>query len=126
MAVLAAHGQSGMDYAPWLIAGAVLLVGGGIAVAMYRRQPAQPQQPIIIQLPTSQPVALLPDGRIEAIEAEVMQIKSGISAITGYIEGRRVEHVQISKPQGQPLQVTQTKARGQLVGPKGKNAQNGD
>jgi hypothetical protein len=123
MALLAAQGQSGTDYAPWAIAGGVLLLGGGLAVAMFRRQPqVQPQQqPIIIQLPQmAQPAqyAQLPDGRIEALEAKVMQIEGGINQVVGYIEAQRAERIQIQRPQSQPLQVTQTKARGQIVGPR--------
>lgn len=119
MALLAAQGQSGTDYAPWAIAGGVLLLGGGLAVAMFRRQPqVQPQQqPIIIQLPQQAQYAQLPDGRIEAIEAEVAQIRGGIAQVVGYIESQRADRVQVQAPQGKRLQVTQTKARGQIVGP---------
>lgn len=116
LALLAA-GQT--NYVPWLIAGVVLLAGGGLAVAMYRRQsPQAQQQPIIIQLPQPPQYAQLSDGRIEALEAEMAQLRGGISQVVGYIEGRRGEQVQVQSPRGTPLQVTQTKARGQIVGPR--------
>ena len=115
---LLAQGQG--NNTVWLVvAGVVLLVGGGLAVAMYRRQSPQAQpQPIIIQLPQQAQYAQLSDGRIEAIEAEVAQIRGGITQVVGYIEAQRAERVQVQAPQGKRLQVTQTKERGRIVGPR--------
>jgi len=115
MAVLAAHGQDS-DSMPWLIAGGVVVLGGALALVTLRKPQAQ-QQPIIIQLPQQTQYAQLSDGRIAAIEAEVAQIKGGINQITGYIEGRQVNRVQIKAPQGEPLQLVQRKSRGQIAGP---------